>query len=708
MQGEIVAYLLREALQALIKLGGEKPFDLKQSARRVVTTAKLSPESGGSREDLVRVVGELEQALGDPNEVRLEDAVRIISRRRPLRGDTDLLDNYLKRLGEANRGVHAHIGRPDAARLYERTVEVIAALFGPLMPRLASIDELLEIDSPTAEDTARLLSRVGDDRHLLYFFERVEGPGWLRALVEEAVLRPPPEGGWPAGPYLERLAGEHPDLVADWLRARAVEEHSENQSYFLLRIATQLGVGVSALVADLAQGRLDSPNVAIMVENYLEGLPESELGEDGLRRLVIESLKAALAGDRRAGDLYLAAGILIVAARGLALDPGRWLPVFVHRLRELAEEESTLRLQTFRPLAELRVDSRSRSGLELMAAGVRDAAVAASAAGMSPEQVELGLARLPEPLRTRIVARWLGECEDFGQARDLLPVWISSEERPSPEQLDLLRQVFRQEDAGFADRVREALGRPPSADEVAALAAEEPLPEQLRRPHNWLVAVPEVERGDWREADEALERRFGAASTDGVLFRVGPARFAGAESPISVGELRALAPLDAACRVGAWEEPPDRSFLEPSAEGLADTLGEVIKADLAAWLQVDPREIAAALAAPGYIASYLGSLEKAPEEIPDGRMGEIVAAVAGVGGRAREARTAEAKDADDWAYASRLGIGLIGSLSPRLSDADFEPAWEAVVAAVGERGVEASGEGDPLGRAINRPWSVAL
>jgi hypothetical protein len=708
MQGEIVAFLLREALQALIKLGGEKPFDLKQSARRVVTTAKLSPESGGSREDLVRVIGELEQALGDPNEVRLEDAVRIISRRRPLRGDTDLLDSYLKRLGEANRGVHAQIGRQDAARLYEQTVEVIAALFGPLVPRLAGIDELLAINSPTAEDTARLLSLVGDDRHLLYFFERVEGPGWLRALDEEAVLRPPPEGGWPAGPYLERLVGGHHDLVSDWLRARSVEERTENQSYFLLRIATQLGTGVSALVADLAHGRLESPNVAILVENYLEGLPESELGEDGLRRLVIESLKATLAGDRRAGDLYLAAGILNVAVRGLALDPGRWFPVFVHRLRELAEKESTLRLQTFRPLAELRVDSRSRSGLELMAAGVRDAAVGASAAGMSPEQVELGLARLPEPLRTRIVARWLEECGNLGRARHLLPGWISSEERPSPEQLDLLRRVFEQKDAEFSDRVREALGRPLSAAELAVLSAEERLPGHLRRAHNWLVAVPGAERGDWRGADQALEDRFGAASADGVLFRVGPARFAGAESPISAGELGALVPLEAARRVGAWEEPPERSFLDPSAEGLADTLGEVVKGDLAAWLQVDPREIVAALVGPRLVASYLGALEKAPEEIPDGSLGGIVAAVAMVGDRAREARTTKVEDADDWAYASRLGIGLIGSLASRLSAADFEPAWEAVVAAVGERTRESGTEGDPLTRAINRPWSAAL
>jgi hypothetical protein len=708
MQGEVVAYLLREALGALLKLGGEKPFDLKQTARRVVTTARLPPEGGGSREDLVRVVGELEQALGDPNEVRLEDAVRIISRRRPLRGDADLLDNFLKRLGEANRGVHAQIGREDAARLYERTIEVIAALFGPLMPRLAGIDELLAIGSPTAEDAARLLFLVGDDRHLLYFFERVEGPGWLRALYEQGILRPPAEGGWPAGPYLERLAGEHPDLVRDWLSARAAEERSENQSYFLLRIATQLAVGVSGLVADLAQGQLESPNVAILVENYLTELPESELAEDDLRRLVIESLKGTLGGDRRPGDLYLAARVLAVASRGLALDPNRWLPVFVHRLRELAEDESTLRLQTIRPLAELRVDSRSRSGLELMSAAVRDAAVDAAAAGMSADQVELGLARLAEPLRTRIVARWLFEREDLARARDLLPGWIASMERPTPEQLDLLRRVFEHDDPSFAGRVRDALGPPPSAEEVAALPAEEPLPAHLRRAHNWLVAVPAAERGGWSVGDRELEERFGAASADGVLIRVGPARFAPAESPISAEELRRLPPLEAAQRVGAWKEPAKRSFLDPSAEGLADTIGEVIKTNIAAWRRADTQEIVAALTEPRYIASYLAALEKSPDAIEEGRISEIVAAVGEIGARAREARAEEAEEADDWAYASRLGIGLIGTLAARLSDEDFEPAWVAVAAAVGERALEAGGEGDPLTRAINRPWSAAL
>ncbi|MBS1678031.1 MAG: hypothetical protein JST08_11660 [Actinobacteria bacterium] len=710
MQGEVVAYLLREALGALLKLGGEKPFDLKQSAQRVVTASKLPEGDGGSRSDLERLVDELERALGNPNEARLEEAVRMTSRRRPLRGDADLLDAFLDRLEEANNGLHDRIDRERAARLYERTIDVVGSLFGPLVTRLAGIDALLAIASPSAEDARRLLSQVGDDRHLVYFFEKVEGPGWFRALRGNKILHPPAEGGWSAGPYLQRLVPEHPDLVREWLLERASEDLNMNQSFFLLRIATGLDGGAADLIADLAQGHLESPQVEIMVENYLRDLSDTEIRDGGLRRLVIESLKGTLGGDRRAGNLYLASRILEFADRGLAIDPDRWLPVFVYRLRELAEEESTYRLQAIRPLAEIRVDSRSRSALELMCGAVRAAAAGASAAGMPDEKVDLWLGKLKEPLRGRLLARWLLERENLALAARLLPGWIASEVRPGPEQLELLRWVFGLGGSSFSDHVREALGPAPGAEEIAGLSTDEMLPDHLRRPHNWLVAVPESERGGWGVADAHLAGRFGAASEDGVLIRVGQARYGGSQSPIAVEELAALSPLAAARRIGAWKEPGQRSFLDPSENGLAGAIGDVVERDKAAWLAVDPHRIVEALAAPRYIAAYLEAVEKALDDLAGQRAGQIVEAVAEIQARAATARGEAAEDADDWAYASHRGVRLIGALPDRgrLADKDFELAWGTVVAAVGERPSESEVEGDILARAINRPWSSAL
>jgi hypothetical protein len=46
---------------------------------------------------------------------------------------------------------------------------------------------------------ALLRQRLGDERHLLYLFERAEGPGWFRALRDDPLLIPPAEKYWAAG-----------------------------------------------------------------------------------------------------------------------------------------------------------------------------------------------------------------------------------------------------------------------------------------------------------------------------------------------------------------------------------------------------------------------------------------------------------------------------------------------------------------------------
>jgi hypothetical protein len=483
-----------------------------------------------------------------------------------------------------------------------------------------------------------------------------------------------------------------------------------NQSFFLLRIAKELKGGVADLIADLAQGHLESPQVEIMVENYLSALSNQEIRDGGLRRLVIESLKGTLGGDRRAGNVYLASRVLEVADRGLAIDPDEWLPVYIHRLRELTDDESTLRLLTIRPLSELNVDSRSRSGVELMCGAVLAAAVGASAAGMPDEKVSLWLGKVKEPLRGRLMARWLQEREDLELASRLLPEWIASDARPGPEQLDLLRWVFERAESSFATRVLTALGPIPDALEIDGLSVEETLPDHLRRAHDWLVAVPESERGGWTDADRLLAEKFGAASADGVSIRVGPARFAGNQSPISVAELENLSPLEAARRIGAWKEPERRSFLEPSAQGLADAIGDVVEKNKTAWLDADPSQIVDALSAPRYIASYLGAVEKALNDLGEEQIRQIVKVIAEIQTRTEMARSEGAEDVDDWTYASHLGVRLIGTVADRgrLADDDFEVAWKTAVEAVGDRSAESRTEGDALSRAINRPWSSAL
>ena len=712
-QGEIAAYLLREALGELVKLGGGKPFDLKESAKRVVTASRLPTEAGGSRADLERMIDELEEALGDPNEVRLENALRIVTRRKPMRGDADLLDRFMKNLGKANRSLHTRIDHQKAVDLYADSIEVVESLFGPLAPRLASIDDLLKVRAPSSNDVDQLLALVGDDRHFLYFFEKVEGPDWMRALIDQSILHPPKEGGWPAGPYLSRLTDSDPDLIREWLAARAREELNPQQAAFLLRIAVRLE-SAADLVADLADGNLDWPHVEIQVESYLSGLSAQELREPGLRRLVIESLKSLLAGERGGIDLHLAAQILEVALRALALaEQKRWLQILVHRLREVAEREDEFRLLAMRPLGEVSVDSRSRSGLELIAAAVRDAAEAATEGGLALEEVVDALGKLDLPLRQRLIAHYLQARGATGMttAKEFLVAQISTTARPTPEELALLRAVFAHGgNADFGANVREALGPVPSTRHVDQLPGEEPMPETLRRPHSWLVAIPEDEQAHWLDADRRLSERFGHASTDGVMFRVGTARFSGATSPIPHDELAALDAEEAAKKIAAWQPPPEHSFFDPSAEGLATELTKLVSKEGDRWLSADPRRIVAALQSPQYVAAYLAGLEKSIDQLELNPAKALVEAISSIQSSSEDARTEGHSDADVWAYAAHRGVQLIRLLNERdlLEDETFELAWATTVAAVRAREPGSSSDGDPLSRAINRPWSSAI
>ncbi len=678
----------------------------------MITTWKLPRDEGGSEENLEAAVGGLELALGNPNEERLEDAVRIMARRKPQRGDADLIRQFLDNLEDANRGLHRGIDLTRATKLYERTVRVIDRLFGPISDRFDEIDRLLAISDPTQTDVSRLTELVGDDRHLNYFFEKVEGSAWMQALAEEQVLKPPAEGGWPAGSYIFRLVDSDPALVREWLVASGKEDLSPQQAGFLLRIAIRLD-GVAYLIADLSKGNLDSPEVEFQVESYLSKLSEQELREPGLQRLVIESLKVLLSADEGGIDLHLAARILEVALNALRLgDQKRWLQALMYRLRDVSVSENELRLRAMKPLPELSVDARSRSGLELVAAALRDGAEQATEAGLAPNEVVSVLEDLEEPLRARFVVNYLRERKGAQDAEThgFLLRQIGTNRLPSPEELQLLRETFQLGDGDLGALVRQALGPAPSDLQIDQIPAEDRLPDELFRPHRWLVAVPEAERGDWREVDRRLDERFGAAPADGVIFRVGPARFGGAISPISTEELALLDPQDAAERIGGWEPPPERSFLDPSAEGLADALTELISGNAESWLKADPREIVTALGAPHYVSAYLKGMEKVVNQAERGQADLLVQAIADIQVVSETAFGEDRGDANDWVGAAHLGNRLIRALKEHdlLEQEILDLAWGAVVAAVRFRGPGSGGNGDPLSRAINRPWSSAL
>jgi hypothetical protein len=623
-------------------------------------------------------------------------------------------------LDSVNVALHDQIELRAAVELHHRALEVIEALFGPMTERLAGMDELIAIDEPGPDDVARLLARAGDDRHLAYFFERIEGPAWMHALSDEALLRPPEEGAWPAGPYVARIAVSDPDLVRDWLTALSGVELSSNQTSALLHIARDVRSGVAPIVLELARPPLGSPDIAFQVERYIHDLPEEELRERGVRWLVRESLPHLLRDGGRGFDVYLAAELLEVALRAMRVvtsaDARSWLLVLAHRLRELAESESDLRLRVLQPFPELHLHTRA-SPLELMVAAVRSGANAAAEVGLPLDERLEALDKAPRPLAARLIAQHLhDQLATAGQdASEFLLGQIASNAQPSPEELALLRAMCDHPPSGFEEALASALGAPPAIADVAALPSEAALPDDLRRAHRWLVAMPSSIQDPWEEVDALMTERVGGAPTDGVLMRIGRAGFVGHQSPFAVDELVALDPLEAAERIAAWRPDPQDGLLGPSPRGLADTLGELIDRN-PAWTAADPIPVVRALRHPIDIAAYFQALAGRAETLVE-RGPDLVAAVALTQSEPWPAD--DLGDPDDepeasWLNASHQGVRLVGKLAEKdlLDDQAREEAWPVITEAARAREDCSSLVGEPtdrpLERAINRPSMVAL
>jgi hypothetical protein len=707
------AYALREALMSIVKLGGARPPDIREAAGEVVRRwhADAPPER------LAESVRGLGDALigRDPNERQLEQAVMGLSRVAPTRATADLLDQFVTALREANEGLHADTPpeRTAVAAAYDRACAVLRDLFGPISLRLTAMDDLVALRDPGPEDVVLLKQRLGDERHLIYLFDRADGPAWFQALRDDSLLLPAPEGPWSAGPYIARLAESHPADVRAWL-ARLPEDLNDKQVGDVLHMARIVKVDVVDIVLRLARPHLDSFDIRFHVDVLIREMRPEERDTSTVRSLIRWSLVHALGGSRASMDTHMAAEQLKIAVAATAgSDPGGWLTMLAHRAREIADDVDPFRLRVIRPLSELTLNAHRRP-LELVTAGVLQAA-AASALGGLPIAERLARLRLvPEPLAGRLIAQHLLDHlpATAEHSREFITAQIATNDWPSPEELTLLRRLFADASRGLDAAVEVALGEPPA--DSARL--EEPLPDALVRAHRWLVAVPESVVPYWHRADAAITEQTGIASQDGVLIGVPEvARFV-ASSPLAPHDLTALAPMEAAERVAAWRPEPGSSFLDPSIEGLAETLRRAMDAAPARWIAVDPVALAHGLRHPVYVTVLLQALAEHAADLV-GQAERIIALTEFVRSEPWPVEDlGGGLDGMDgsWVRASDEAIKLLGRLGDldALHDDVADRAWVQVLDASRQRGdtsshVDDQGR-DPLSAAIVRPSMRAL
>jgi hypothetical protein len=716
------AYALREALTSIVALGGAPPRGMRDAADNVVRRFETAGTDANPLADSIRKLADVVRGPG-PNAVRVERALSGLAGLPPTRASADLITRFIVALDTCNEWTHAPSPRPppDVVALYEEVTTVLRDLFGPMSERLAAMDDLVGHPAPGPAEVELLRRRLGDERHLLYLFDRADGPGWFRALRDDPLLLPPADKPWVAGAYVARIAHSDPDEVRSWLAQSLPTDVNAKQAAELLRIARLASGDVSDIALALARDHLDSPNVRVQVDALLRELAPELRGTREARSLMQGLLSSTLAERGGSHDAYMAAeqlSLAIAAAQGP--NAAAWLKMLAHRARETAEADEPLRLRVLLPLSELTL-SGARRPLELASAAVRRAAVAAADAGV-PLGERLDLLRIvPQPLADRLVAQHLldGLPDTDSEARAFISGQVATNVQPSPEELALLRRLLDDAGSVAASVARDfavALGVPPRADDIDALASADDVPADLVRAHRWLVAIPLDATPEWHAADERLGTYLGHASPDGVMMRPPRAGFFGAASPIGPDQLANLSPLQAAQYVAAWRPEQPVSFFGPSAEGLAGTLSEAIGADLDAWLSADPVEIAEALRQPIYIAVFIDALRNNAARVADHaeRLVALTELVRSQPWPPDDLGVDPLGPQNTWLRPGDAAIELLG----RLGQLDALPkdladrVWAQLADAFEQRGdtnpnVEDHTH-DPLGQAINRPSMRAL
>jgi hypothetical protein len=473
------AYALREALMAIVERGGARPRGMTDAAQDVVRRFDAAAADPDQLADSIRRLAEVLKGPG-PNAERLERALSELARLPPTRASADLIERFIAALETANKWVHARMppAAADVAALYEETAAILRDLFGPMSERLAAMDDLVGHPDPGPEQVALLKQRLGDERHLVYLFDSVQGPVWFRALRDDPLLLPPAEKPWTAAPYVARIAQSDPDDVRAWLARTPAGGLNAKQAAELLRIARLTGGDVGRVARDLAREHLGDPNVRMQADAVIRELTPQQRDTPEVRALMQRLLTCTLAERRGSLDAYMASehlALAVEAARGP--NAAAWLRMLAHRTRETAEAEEPLRLRVLLPLSELSL-SGARRPLELAAAALRRAA-AASADTCVPldERLEI-LKVVPQPLADRLVAHHLLDRlpDTDAQARAFIRAQVATNVWPSPEELALVRRLL--DDAGpdapaLARDVAAAIGTPPSAEAIHALAGAE-------------------------------------------------------------------------------------------------------------------------------------------------------------------------------------------------------------------------------------------
>jgi hypothetical protein len=620
--GHFVALCGREALGAILDLGGRRTQSATSTAiDNLLATADAVSTGSKEAPEMLADIDQLRAALHGPgpHARRLETVITDITQRRLARTQADLFDRYLTCLDNLNALTHSlePADFDEAVNQLRSAFEITGRLLGPLSPRLDEIDPLIAVVNPTTDDVEQLRGWHGDPRILNYFFSRINGPGWFRALAGEDILVPPPGGGWwPALEYLRKLGASDAEEIASWLDGQpAGGELTTQQVFQYFQLAREVAAPIDRALASIASGDLGDPNLLALINRYLDERPAEGQDPSSTLSLIKQALQALIDGPRISGRAYLTAELLETFVRLAAVDPLRWLGVLRAKTTDLinAEVSAAWAMRRVPNLLAAQPDALDEQ-IDQFVVACRDVDRVAAAAGVAQSERIAQLRPLPTMIAGRLIAVDLLESPPLDQtaAVELLQGELATSD-PMPETLELLRRITQTGAPELIDRWRAALGTTPTPEEIAAFdPTEQKIPENWARPYSWSVGLPQAAIEPWNETIELVRARYGEPMTEGLVVGKAFAFYREKQSPFTTDELNSLAPAEAATKIAEWSPEPGDDF-GPDRYGLSSELTKLVTENFEQWTGTDAGQLVRSVDRPIYLMAYVQAVSEHDE-----------------------------------------------------------------------------------------------
>ena len=675
--GETVAYCLRQAFREILKSSSIGGGEFKELSREVVEAKQRyeNPEGSsgdgrpGGLEQVWEAIDDLDRFHRDQEDLTVRQLREVV-----VNGvGRVLLPGQVKRFrsvwGRANKGLRGVVSASEARRFWSDCVDLLGQLFMPPSQRLAEIEALAGLGVLSAEDVASLDGLLSGPDHVRWFFSKVKYPGWLDVLEREAseLLQPMEDKDkelleWPALAVVSSLLPDHRARVEHWLEGmydaygkvmvevpwRSEEEVARTQrwavmvpdsgneddptedepwtepvwAHQLALVALHAEPPMADIVLRAVKDHPTSRDIVLVGVSAVRKIPPSDSSvmdfanmlltescwnawphSDSVVERLVEGINQRNAVDRVKMLCYK-----------IRPSPNTRIPTFFE-----ANRDGTV--------VEIANDPPYRGRLFVLTKCLTDAITRAQEWVTTQAILDvLRAVSLPPGLAGRLRAWTLATSSDPDHE-----LWISEVEEaivsgsPTGDHRRLLdRVVDKCDPSSYAIRWCRALGVAPDVEQMERVldAAQFP-PYEWVRAWQWVLLLPNEISMEWAAACQALESKYGQPDRTGYEYR--PRRATRVTSPIGVGELQIVDPMEAAREIAQWRpDTADWRVTHAGARELGLTLETLVKENPNYWT-ADPVNVVKTLRHPTYINHYLrGVADVASPEMPINELLDVI------------------------------------------------------------------------------------